>query len=57
MKQKRIHLWIGSNFFPKNEYLKYFEIDHSTDDDFIVLAIKYVVFAKILVKCGTTKVS
>jgi hypothetical protein len=34
MTQKRIHLWIGSNFFAENEYLKYFEIDHSTDGDF-----------------------
>lgn len=34
MTQKRIHLWIGSNFFPENEYLKYFEIDHSTEGDF-----------------------
>jgi len=34
MLKKRIHLWIGSNFLPENEYLQYFEIDHSTEGDF-----------------------
>lgn len=29
-----IHVWVGSNFAQENEYMSYFEIDHSTEGDF-----------------------
>ena len=33
-KYEKIHLWIGANKMPEEEYLKYFELDYSTEGDF-----------------------
>ncbi|MBD2802467.1 immunity 22 family protein [Xenorhabdus sp. M] len=29
-----VHLWVGSNFSFEDEYMKYFELDYSTEGDF-----------------------
>lgn len=31
---EKVHLWVGTNFKPEDEYLKYFELDYSVDGDF-----------------------
>ena len=33
-KYSKIHLWIGTNKTPEEEYLQYFELDYSTEGDF-----------------------
>ncbi|MBA1190303.1 immunity 22 family protein [Pseudomonas entomophila] len=29
----KVHVWVGTNFSPEDEYLKYFELDYSVDID------------------------
>lgn len=31
---EKVHLWIGTNFAPEEEYNAYFELDYSTEGDF-----------------------
>ncbi|XLX40460.1 immunity 22 family protein [Ectopseudomonas mendocina] len=33
-ENKNVHVWVGSNFSQEDEYMSYFEIDHSTEGDF-----------------------
>jgi len=33
-EDKNVHVWVGSNFSKDDEYMSYFEIDHSTEGDF-----------------------
>jgi len=30
-RYQKIHVWVGSNFSPEDEYLKYFELDYTAD--------------------------
>jgi hypothetical protein len=30
-RYQKIHVWVGSNFSPEEEYLKYFELDYTAD--------------------------
>ncbi|EMT5587514.1 TPA: immunity 22 family protein [Providencia stuartii] len=32
--ENKIHLWIGSNFLPEEQYISYFQLDYSVEGDF-----------------------
>ncbi|KAB0866820.1 hypothetical protein FZH98_10915 [Cronobacter sakazakii] len=33
MINNKVHLWIGNNFSSEDDYMRYFELDYSTDGD------------------------
>ncbi|ELY4859008.1 immunity 22 family protein [Cronobacter sakazakii] len=33
MVNNKVHLWIGNNFSTEDDYMRYFELDYSTDGD------------------------
>ncbi|MCW4455312.1 immunity 22 family protein [Flavobacterium sp. MXW15] len=43
---RNIHVWVGSNFSQEEEYMSYFEIDHSTGGDFDDPSYKICGFCK-----------
>lgn len=43
-----VHLWIGSNYDSEKDYLKYFELDYSTEGDFEDPSYKVCAFCQYL---------
>lgn len=51
-----IHIWIGTTHKTEEEYLKYFELDYSTEGDFDDPDYKLCLFVKTLIKDGMMKI-
>ncbi|MBK5537985.1 immunity 22 family protein [Pseudomonas sp. TH05] len=32
--ENQVHVWIGSNFAPEDQYMEYFQLDYSVEGDF-----------------------